>query len=214
MFGTMTEGINHKILALAEKLFVERGVHDVTIDDVCRKLSISKKTFYQIYPQKENLVDEVIKFQLRRDNAYFNSLLNDKNPIEMIKTISTEIKKNKAMGLKYKRFHCDVAKYYPETFAQNERLKYSSMKVQLASYIEKGQTEGFFRTEINPHAFILIVSMAVKDTVAYMNGDKTLTENYGKSRISKKAFGDTLFDFIYNSLLTPKGWEEYHKNQQ
>ena len=43
----MAEDIKEKILSTAYALFRQRGVRDVTIDDICRSLSMSKKTFYQ-----------------------------------------------------------------------------------------------------------------------------------------------------------------------
>ena len=91
----MSENIKYKILKSADELFSKRGVRDVTIDDVCRHISISKKTFYQYYPQKEDLVAEVISYHLKKKIDHCTLLLQDKNPVEVMATILYEMDKKK-----------------------------------------------------------------------------------------------------------------------
>lgn len=50
----------------ANGLFSKDGVREVSIDDICRKLCISKKTFYQYYAQKEDLVADVVTYNVER----------------------------------------------------------------------------------------------------------------------------------------------------
>ncbi|MFM8450341.1 MAG: TetR/AcrR family transcriptional regulator, partial [Haliscomenobacter sp.] len=45
-----------QILEKAEGLFMRLGVKSVSMDDVARELGISKKTLYQYFPTKEDLI--------------------------------------------------------------------------------------------------------------------------------------------------------------
>lgn len=56
----MAELTKETIMMTANGLFSKDGVREVSIDDICRKLCISKKTFYQYYAQKEDLVADVV----------------------------------------------------------------------------------------------------------------------------------------------------------
>jgi AcrR family transcriptional regulator len=49
---------------VALELFVARGIRDVSIDEVCHELGISKKTFYVFYAKKEDLVRDTVSFQM------------------------------------------------------------------------------------------------------------------------------------------------------
>ena len=50
-----------KILDVSVEMFREKGFRAVKMDDVARHLCISKRTLYEIYPNKEDLVFEAIR---------------------------------------------------------------------------------------------------------------------------------------------------------
>ena len=79
----MSDDLKDRILETAESLFDARGVRDVTIDDVCRQLSISKKTFYQFYAQKEDLVGAVVQKRIADSQQYFSRIFRGKNAVEI-----------------------------------------------------------------------------------------------------------------------------------
>ncbi|MBO8440564.1 MAG: helix-turn-helix transcriptional regulator [bacterium] len=45
--------LKYKIIDKAKELFLKYGLRSVTIDDICRDLRISKKTFYSVLKGKE-----------------------------------------------------------------------------------------------------------------------------------------------------------------
>ena len=55
--------IQNQIVEAAHELFIERGIKDVKMDDIAAKLSISKRTIYELFNDKEQLLHEVLKFQ-------------------------------------------------------------------------------------------------------------------------------------------------------
>ena len=51
------------IVEAAHTLFIEHGIKDVKMDDIAARLSISKRTIYELFKDKEELLLEVLKFQ-------------------------------------------------------------------------------------------------------------------------------------------------------
>jgi AcrR family transcriptional regulator len=49
-----------RILIKAEELFMQFGIRSVSMDDIANNLGMSKKTLYQYYADKDELVDAVI----------------------------------------------------------------------------------------------------------------------------------------------------------
>jgi AcrR family transcriptional regulator len=48
--------IKKKILKAAENLFMKYGVRSISMDDISRHLAVSKKTLYQHFADKEDIV--------------------------------------------------------------------------------------------------------------------------------------------------------------
>jgi AcrR family transcriptional regulator len=49
------------ILLLSTQLFCKYGLKSVSIDDICSQLGISKKTFYNYYKQKSDLIADALE---------------------------------------------------------------------------------------------------------------------------------------------------------
>ena len=51
-------------LVKAAELFIENGAKTVTMDDVANAFGISKKTLYQMFRNKEELLEEILRYHL------------------------------------------------------------------------------------------------------------------------------------------------------
>ena len=102
----------------ANGLFSKDGVREVSIDDICRKLCISKKTFYQYYAQKEDLVADVVTYNVERKKDEFERMVEGKNAVQVLKAMFALIGRKKTMD-KDKRMVKNIMKYYPETFIKH-----------------------------------------------------------------------------------------------
>lgn len=52
--------IKERIKQKADELFMRYGIKSITMDEIANQLGISKKTIYQEFGDKDELVDEVI----------------------------------------------------------------------------------------------------------------------------------------------------------
>ena len=55
-----------RILLKARDLMFQTGIRQVTMDDLATQLGISKKTIYQYYKDKDDLVKAVVGFELKK----------------------------------------------------------------------------------------------------------------------------------------------------
>ncbi|MCZ2085557.1 MAG: TetR/AcrR family transcriptional regulator, partial [Flavobacteriales bacterium] len=51
-------------LSKASELFINNGAKSVTMDEIAKEFGISKKTLYQKYKNKEELLEEVLEYKL------------------------------------------------------------------------------------------------------------------------------------------------------
>lgn len=54
--STYRQSLKDKILETSMKMFQEKGIRAVKMDDIANRLSISKRTLYEIYDDKERLL--------------------------------------------------------------------------------------------------------------------------------------------------------------
>ena len=52
--------IKERIKQKADELFMRYGIKSITMDEIANQLGISKKTIYQSFADKDELVDEVV----------------------------------------------------------------------------------------------------------------------------------------------------------
>ncbi len=63
--------IRDRIKEKAEELYMKYGIRSVSMDDIAAQLGMSKKTIYQYFADKDELVDAVVE---DRDNPYAGRL--------------------------------------------------------------------------------------------------------------------------------------------
>jgi AcrR family transcriptional regulator len=55
--------MEEKLIQLSRSLFSKYGIKSISMDEISREAGISKKTLYQFFTSKEELVDKLITHQ-------------------------------------------------------------------------------------------------------------------------------------------------------
>ncbi|MGC3976889.1 MAG: helix-turn-helix domain-containing protein [Paludibacteraceae bacterium] len=118
--------IVNDIIKSAEERFIQFGIRNVSVDNICNDIHISKKTFYKYFPQKEDLIVSVIGYFKECSNTKFCDIYKNKNAIDALVQIIKEVKK--AEGKRPHLFIHDLQKYYPEIFNRFKRSKECRLK--------------------------------------------------------------------------------------
>lgn len=138
-----------RIKERAGELFTSIGIKNVTMDALAVDLGISKRTIYEHFRDKDDLVIQVIEQQIITNNKSFLEIISEAGDVieALFLIIRKEHERFKNINPIYKE---DLKKYFPrinECFYQdNEKLKEFSASYAL---LEKGKREGVFRGDIN-----------------------------------------------------------------
>ena len=140
------QGLRGKILATAMNDFRQRGIHAVKMDDVATELGISKRTLYEIFDKKEDLLFESLKYYyVERKERIFVKVQNCANVMEIILAVY-RIKVEEFQQTN-PNFYSDMVKYPQVLRFLNQENQTNRAKFQL--FIERGINEGFFRSDVN-----------------------------------------------------------------
>ena len=130
------------------KLFREYGIKSVTMDDIARHLSISKKTLYEYFTDKGDLVRGVME-SIARNKAIDLSIPKKKkvNAIEELfyyYNVQVQMIKDHKPSFVY-----DLKKYYPELYKQFQDVKRQRILDSVQENLIKGKKEGLYRNDVD-----------------------------------------------------------------
>lgn len=135
-----------KIITAATEAFALKGIKSVTMDEIAASLGISKRTLYEVFPDKEALLRNCF-FKIKKDwDAYFQEVLKrSDNVLEVILDI---FKKGlEAMHSMNKRFFEEIRKYpRVHEMIQRSRMKDSEHAI---AFLKLGVEQGLFRSDVN-----------------------------------------------------------------
>lgn len=140
--------IKEKILKGAEELFFKYGIKNITMDDIARHLGMSKKTLYQYFKDKDEMVHSLILDKIEEDKCMFGKTHKES---ENIVVEAFAIMKNirEIMGHVNPILFYELAKFYPKTWEKFNEFKRDFIRINLEESLRMGQEQGLVRSDIN-----------------------------------------------------------------
>lgn len=140
------EELKQRVVQTASSAFKRLGIKSVHMDDIAAALSISKRTLYELFGDKEQLLLEVFRSYRDTMNEKMQEFASSAdNVLEVILTFY-EQKLNELCEVN-PLFFSDLQKY-PKVldFIHDERNRSDENAV---AYFQKGVEQGIFREDIN-----------------------------------------------------------------
>jgi AcrR family transcriptional regulator len=137
-----------RIIEGSLELFLQAGIKSVTMDDIAKHLGMSKKTIYQFFKDKNELVIALIKKRLQDDERDMSEMIGKSSNVmeEMINMMkcSEEIfsRANPIV------IH-DLQKYHPEAWKEFQNFKAEVIVRTLEELLTKGIKQGYIRPDID-----------------------------------------------------------------
>jgi AcrR family transcriptional regulator len=136
------------IISEADKLFSKYGFKSVTMDDIAKHLGMSKKTIYQHFSDKDELVNIVISAKIASHECTITEGFNNaKNAVEEVFFAITSM--NETLNAMNARLFYDLQKYHPKAWLHFNTFKQNKLRETIANNLKRGVEEGFFRKDLN-----------------------------------------------------------------
>jgi AcrR family transcriptional regulator len=137
-----------KILKGAEELFLRYGIRSITMDEIAKHLGMSKKTIYQFFSDKDEMVHTLMKEKLNEDERDFKEL-SDKAG-NFVEEIFLHMKKiGEIVGQINPNVFYDLQKYYPQTWKLFRDFKEQCICAMVEQSLENGKKQGLVRKDVN-----------------------------------------------------------------
>jgi AcrR family transcriptional regulator len=193
-----------KILHGAEALFMRYGFKSITMDDVSREMGISKKTLYQYFTDKHDLVNQAVEHHLtiEQENC-LNLVKNEKDPIAFLLAISNNFgDEAKHIG---SAVLFDLRKYFKEAWDKIDAYSREFIYGQIMQNLIEGKAKGLYRPEMNER----VIALYYVNMVHFMVNP----ENYQKEVRDFHTVHQELVMYHLRGICTDKGLKQLEKLQ-
>ncbi len=135
------------ILNKAAEIFMRYGLRSVTMDDLRRELCMSKKTLYQHFENKDDLIYQVLQQHAREEMENF-ARIHDiaEDAVEeflLISQLNVDTLREASPVIIY-----DLRKYHPAIWNQMLKDDFGCSHCALTENLKRGQAEGLYRSEL------------------------------------------------------------------
>jgi len=137
-----------RIVETASEMFERYGIRSVTMSSIAAALAISKKTIYQFFKDKDEIVSTCTRFLLKSREGEVEEIMRlEGDAIQQFLRISDHMKRNiRSMNptLLY-----DLQRYHPQAWKLYEEHRDACMLRNMMVVMEKGIKQGVFRSDIH-----------------------------------------------------------------
>lgn len=191
--------LKEKIIQAATGLFRQRGVRAVTMDDIAREAGISKKTIYQEFTDKGQLVFEAFSAFLEKDECHLQGIFAGEDEV-----IDHFIKVSTFMRDRYADMNplilIEIKRFYPKAWKRFEEFKRGHAMKSMVEIMERGKRQGYFRKEIN----VEILAMMRMEQISF--DFQSITSGWDFSMYELQI---QIFEHFIHGILTDKGRKAY-----
>ena len=140
------EEFREEVIKVAGEMFRQNGIKPITMDDIAAQLSMSKRTLYEMFRDKEALLRECILRRHRTMDDFIRGLFDSSyNVLEIL--LSCHLKAVEGLRSTNPRFFEDIKKY-PD-LAGLMRQTRSDESDGAFVYFHMGVEQGLFRDDVN-----------------------------------------------------------------
>ncbi len=140
--------VRERILVKAHELFNRFGFRRVTMDEIALKTGMSKKTIYQSFENKDEIVNAVVEDQINKNCEIFEKHTTDaENAVHEI-FLNTETLQERLGEMNPTVFE-DLEKYFPAVFVKMFQHKNEYLSKKVKDNLVNGIKEGYYRKELN-----------------------------------------------------------------
>jgi TetR/AcrR family transcriptional regulator, cholesterol catabolism regulator len=197
--------MKERIKQKADELFRSYGIKTITMDEIASRLGVSKKTIYQSFADKDELVDEVVGDLLtynqsccNKDRAKATDAIHE---VFLAMEMVQQMFQNMNPVILY-----DIERNHPVTFQKFLQHKNKFLLQVIKENIERGKKEELYRPDINTE---VIARIRLETMMLPFN-----QEIFPKSKFNLVDLEQQLIEHFLFGVATMKGHKLILKYQQ
>jgi transcriptional regulator, TetR family len=182
--------------------FMQYGFKTFTMDDLANKMEMSKKTLYEHFPSKQDLVDACLDYALEMSCTNVTTFIEGEGSV--IENVYRNQKKvQEVFNINSDRPIWELQKYYPKTYERMESEFAKTDALFIDKLLEKGWQEGLFRKDINVN-FYKVFYTSVQRL-------RSITHTFPEREFPFWETIYTILEYFFRILVNEKGLKELER---
>ena len=182
--------------------FMQYGFKTFTIDDLANKMGMSKKTLYEYFPSKNDLVEATLDYALEISCKNADTFVQGEGSV--IENVYRNQKKvQEVFNINSDRPIWELQKYYPKTYERMEGEFAKTDALFIDKLLEKGWQEGLFRKDINVN-FYKVFYTSVQRL-------RSITHTFPEREFPFWETIYTILEYFFRILVNEKGLKELER---
>lgn len=191
-----------RILSESMRLFKKNGIRSVSMDDVSKELGMSKKTIYQYFANKTELVENVLGYIHEKERIpCIGSDTENMNAIDILlavsKNVSVQLKDMNPINA------YELQKYYPTIYREFIIKKRDHVFEQVKQNFAQGISEGIYRNDLD---IDLVARLYIQKLVDVHDPEFLSSVNFGFEKVFQ-----VMFDNHIRGIANAEGLAYYEK---
>jgi AcrR family transcriptional regulator len=184
-----------RILAAGRAILITEGLRAITTNELARRARVSKKTLYNLFPNKDALLEAIVVSFLEENLARWDEILAlDASAIDRI-LASLEFV-SQFMPQIQSQLVNQVETIAPQLWAKIDALRLRRLR-KLKRLMEEAQREGYLRADVDADHWILLLTGTIRSVLT----PKVLLQ----TGIPVIELVRSVKSIYYDGLLTDKG---------
>ncbi|MBR4705346.1 MAG: TetR/AcrR family transcriptional regulator [Paludibacteraceae bacterium] len=200
----MSDQRNH-IIKTAGELFFRLGIRSVSIDDICRELGMSKKTFYVYFESKDELIEQMLQANISYMSGKMQELLDLRDFRQLVKKFIKHQEAEKNDVRRVPQLVYDLKKYYPRQFADFQVKCFETQKNYIMRYLELGEAQGLVRANLNIELTAVLFAKIHNDAIR--DFEVIEAHNHNMHQLAH-----TAMDVFVRGVLSEEGLKFFQSN--
>ena len=183
------------ILVGSAKLFMDLGVKAVRMDDIAAHLAVSKRTIYELFRDKREIVAGALEYLTDKNKEETKCFLDADNLVEEM-VMMLKWWENSAGSIN--RFIMDVHRFYPDIYAEFVESHTEDNIEMMRIKLREGVEQGYIMSEIDVELALYVITNSIHMLVF---GEKS-TLPQGVARLDVFRF---IILYFFRGITTEKG---------
>lgn len=135
------------IIEQAMNMFISHGIKAVRMDDIAQELSVSKRTLYELFGDKEELLyQSVMLFAKRRDESIMEQIKGVDNEIEIMMIC---MRNTLSMSPISQRLGYNMRRFYPVVYERVNKKSTEFLDQAVRRWLESSYKKGYITKSSN-----------------------------------------------------------------
>ena len=187
--------LKDRIIHESSTLFFNNGIRSMTMSDIANELGISKRTLYEVFRDKEELLEKCVDFHMSKAEEEMDVLVQSSGDVidTLMRIYAKHLQDVRDVN---KSVMHDLKKYHPNIYKKIESRQHEDVGL-FTPLFQTGVSEGLIREDLNHEIMFYLLKAQFK---ALMDDEFIFTNKF-----STDEFIRTIILNFVRGIATPLG---------